>query len=128
MVAVQFNREAARLILHFVPPTPIADAIASVGVLPVPIKFDGHTCTGATVTAAVSARARLRAGRLTSARLVGVWVSGQHRGTSASVFRKKRGAAAQYALGFRRPNLAAPVIHITVACSRGPERRAVFSA
>src|SRR6516162_5239689 len=43
---------------------------------------------------------------------------GRHRHTSVSVLRSKDGAAAQYGLGFRRPNLAAPVIHITMACSR----------
>src|SRR4029079_19386986 len=30
--------------------------------------------------------------------------------------------------GFRGPNLAAPVIHVTMACSRGRQRHAVFCA
>src|SRR6516165_4018674 len=55
-------------------------------------------------------------------------LAGRHRHTSVSVLRSKDGAAAQYGLGIRRPNLAAPVVHITMACSRGPQRCVVFCA
>ena len=35
--------------------------------------------------------------------------------TSVSVLRMREGAAAQYGLGFRRPNLAAPVVYTTTS-------------